>query len=149
MSQTRMRAAALSSSPDEIETAFYEALRDGDVERVMACWADEDEIVCVHPGVPRLVGAGAIRQGYEQLLAQGALNIHTEQVRRIESMACAVHSLIERIEVIDEQGVDEIYVVATNVFHRTSQGWRLVAHHAGPASGAELHEVSDSPAMLH
>lgn len=149
MPQTRMRTAALSSSPDEIETAFYEALRDGDVERVMACWADEDEIVCIHPGVPRLVGAGAIRQAYEQILSQGALRIYTEQVRRIESMTSAVHSLIERVEMVDEQGADEMYVVATNVFHRTSLGWRLVLHHAGPASGAELHEVSDNPSMLH
>ncbi|KAF1019802.1 MAG: hypothetical protein GAK30_02894 [Paracidovorax wautersii] len=150
MPKTRMRAAALSGSPDEIELAFYEALRDGDVDRVMACWGDEDEIVCVHPGAPRLVGAGAIRRGYEQLLARGALRIQTEQVRRIESLACAVHSLIERVEVVDEEGgVDELYVVATNVYQRQSQGWRLVAHHAGPASGAELHEVNDNPSVLH
>ncbi|MEJ2802432.1 nuclear transport factor 2 family protein [Comamonadaceae bacterium PP-2] len=149
MPQTRMRAVALSSSPDEIETTFYEALRDADVERVMACWADEDEIVCVHPGVPRMVGSGAIRRGYEQLLSHGALRIHTEQVRRVETMTCAVHSLIERVEVVDADGVDEVYVVATNVYHRTAQGWRLVAHHAGPASGAELHEVNDNPSVLH
>ena len=64
-------------------------------------------------------------------------------------MTCAVHSLIERVEVVDADGVDEVYVVATNVYHRTAQGWRLVAHHAGPASGAELHEVNDNPSVLH
>jgi ketosteroid isomerase-like protein len=149
MPQTRMRKAALSGSPDDIETSFYEALREGDLEQVMACWADDDDIVCIYPGVPRLVGAGAIRQGFEQILARGALRIQTEQVRRIEALASAVHSLIERVELDDEQGGDELYVVVTNVFHRTSQGWRLVAHHAGPAAGAELHEVSDNPALLH
>ena len=53
------------------------------------------------------------------------------------------------MEVVDADGVDEVYVVATNVYHRTAQGWRLVAHHAGPASGAELHEVNDNPSVLH
>ena len=139
----------MSASADDIETSFYEALREGNLEQVMACWADEDDIVCVFPGVPRLVGAGAIRQAYEQILSRGALRIQIDQVRRIESLASAVHSLIERVELHEEQGGDELYVVATNVFHRTSQGWRLVAHHAGPASGAELHEVSDNPALLH
>ncbi|WP_442786621.1 nuclear transport factor 2 family protein [Hydrogenophaga sp. NFH-34] len=40
----------LPNTPDEVEHAFYEALQHGDLERVMACWADEDDVVCVHPG---------------------------------------------------------------------------------------------------
>ena len=40
-----------ASSPDDMEAAFYEALRHGDIDKLMACWADEDDIVCVHPGV--------------------------------------------------------------------------------------------------
>ena len=53
--------ATLGGTPDEIEATFYEALQSGDIEKLMACWADEDDIVCIHPGGPRLVGAGAIR----------------------------------------------------------------------------------------
>ena len=37
-------------SPDEVEAQFYEALQRGDIEQLMALWADDDEIVCVHPG---------------------------------------------------------------------------------------------------
>ena len=46
------------STPDDIEAQFYEALQRGDIERLMAVWSDDDEISCVHPGGPRLVGAG-------------------------------------------------------------------------------------------
>ena len=42
---------------DETEAAFYDAMQLGDIDKLMACWADEDDIVCVHPGGARLVGA--------------------------------------------------------------------------------------------
>ena len=32
------------SSPEDIEQQFYEALQQGDIERLMAVWADDDEI---------------------------------------------------------------------------------------------------------
>ena len=28
----------------------------GDVDLLMSCWAEDDEIVCVHPGGSRLMG---------------------------------------------------------------------------------------------
>ena len=52
-------------TPDDAEVAFYDALQHADIDRLMACWADEDDIVCVHPGGPRLLGAGAIRAAFE------------------------------------------------------------------------------------
>ena len=54
MPHPKARAAALHASPEDCEAQFYEALRDGDLERVMAVWADDDEIVCVHPGGARV-----------------------------------------------------------------------------------------------
>ena len=59
MSKAKLRAATVGGSADEIEAAFYEALRLGDIDKLMACWADEDDIVCVHPGGPRIIGANA------------------------------------------------------------------------------------------
>ena len=41
------------------------------------------------------------------------------------------------------------FVIATNVYHRTAQGWRLVAHHASPGTTSEIQEVSDAPSVLH
>ena len=64
MSKAKLRAATVGGSADEIEAAFYEALRLGDIDKLMACWADEDDIVCVHPGGPRIIGANAIRASF-------------------------------------------------------------------------------------
>ncbi|HQS01186.1 MULTISPECIES: nuclear transport factor 2 family protein [unclassified Polaromonas] len=140
---------ATSGNADEIETAFYEALQGGDIERLMACWADEDDIVCVHPGGARLVGAGAIRAAFDAMFANGSIRAHPEKVRKIEAMGASVHSVLERIEVMTEEGPRHAYVIATNVYHKTAQGWRLVAHHASPGTPREMQEISDSPQVLH
>jgi len=57
----RSHPAPPPAAPDEIEQQFYEALQRGDIERLMAVWSDDEEISCVHPGGPRVVGAGAMR----------------------------------------------------------------------------------------
>jgi len=74
-------AAAAGDSADDVEAAFYEALRHGDIEALMACWADDDEMFCVHPGGPRLVGAVAIRAAFEQMFGHGT--IHATPRRRV------------------------------------------------------------------
>ena len=73
MPRARPTAATLGGSSDETETAFYDALQRGDIELLMSCWADEEDIVCVHPGGPRLVGAGAIRTAFEAMFANGTV----------------------------------------------------------------------------
>jgi ketosteroid isomerase-like protein len=140
---------ASTGNADDIEAAFYEALQGGDIEKLMACWADEDDIVCVHPGGPRMVGAAAIRSAFEAMFANGTIRAHPEKVRKVESMGASLHSVLERIEVMTEDGPRHAYVIATNVYHKTAQGWRLVAHHASPGTPREMQEISDSPQVLH
>ena len=132
MTKSRQRAAVLGGSADDVETAFYEALQHGDIDALMACWADEDDIVCVHPGGPRLVGAAAIREAFEAMFARGSIRAVPERVRRIEALAAAVHNVLERIELLTAEGPQHAWVVATNVYLKTPLGWRLATHHASP-----------------
>ena len=46
MPKAKLRAATVGGTADDIESAFYQALRQGDIDKLMACWADEDEVVC-------------------------------------------------------------------------------------------------------
>lgn len=149
MSKAKKQNAAVGGSADEIEASFYEALQTGDIEKLMACWADEDEIVCVHPGGPRLVGLGAIRSAFDAIFSHGSLRVQPQAVRKIESLASVVHNVRESIEVLTEDGPVEAFVIATNVYHRTAQGWRLVAHHASPGSQQEAQDGGDASPVLH
>ena len=149
MPKTRQRAAVLGGSADDVEAAFYEALQHGDIEQLLACWADVDEIVCVPPGGPRLVGAQAIRVAFEAMFAQGAIRATPERVRRIDALGAAVHNVLERIDVLTAEGPQHAWVVATNVYFKTAEGgWRLVAHHASPGR-SEVVEVTAPGQLLH
>jgi uncharacterized protein (TIGR02246 family) len=136
-------------SPDDIEQQFYEALQQGDIEKLMGVWADEDEVVCVHPGGPRIVGPDAIRASFEAMFATGAVDAHPERVRRLVMHGTAVHHVLERVQVIADEGAQVAWVIATNVYLKTIQGWRLVLHHASPGTQQEVDEISEAPATLH
>jgi ketosteroid isomerase-like protein len=140
---TRPPAAALAGSPDDVEAQFYQALVRGDIEQLMALWADDDDIVCVHPGGPRVIGAGAIRASFEAIFANGGIAVTTEQVHRMQFGSSALHHLVECIEVpgraaggggAQASDPQTAYVLATNCFVLTAQGWRLVSHHASPGT---------------
>lgn len=149
MSRSPSVASAPHSSAEAAEAAFYEALQAGDAEAVMRVWAEEDDPVCVHPGGPRLVGAAAIRASYEQLLGGGALAVVPECALRTVSLGCAVHNVVERVRLPAGSGPGFACVLATNVYLRTPQGWRLVLHHASPGTLEEAGELMAQADRLH
>lgn len=142
--------ATLGGSADEVEAQFYEALQRADLDALMALWADDDDIVCVHPGGARVVGAAAIRASFEAIFANGAIPAQPEQVHRLQWVGGELHHLLERIEVpADGGGTQPAWVIATNVYVKTAQGWRIAAHHASPGSLQEPAGGAEASATLH
>ena len=149
MKKAKLQAATVGGTPDDVEQAFYEALHNADIQQLMACWAEEDEIVCVHPGGPRLIGAGAIRQAFESMFSNGSVQAHPERIHKIESLASAVHHLVEKVDVLTPQGAQTAWVLATNVYHKTPQGWRMVAHHTSPGTQHDVADQGHQAPVLH
>jgi uncharacterized protein (TIGR02246 family) len=149
MTRPRLPAAAPHESPDEVEAQFYEAMQQGDIVRMLAVWTDDDDTVCVHPGGARFVGPAAIRASFEAIFANGPVPAFPEQVNRLQYPGCAVHHLVERINVQTPTGVQTGWVLATNVYVKTTLGWRLVAHHASPGSAEEMQTSGETPSTLH
>jgi uncharacterized protein (TIGR02246 family) len=122
-------------TPQDAETAFYEALERADLELMMAVWSEDEEIVCVHPGGPRLAGQDQVRESWRQIFAGGARSrLHVTQQVAISGTMVAVHSVHENFSRTGEARPMQA-VVATNVYVRTASGWRMVAHHGSPAPG--------------
>jgi uncharacterized protein (TIGR02246 family) len=140
-----------ADTPEDVEAAFYDALARADANALMALWADDDEIVCVHPGGPRVVGAAAIRASFEAIFAHDGIPVQPEQVHRLHRDDAALHHLVERIAVTTPAGEQVAWVLATNVYVRTPAGWRMAAHHASPGAPPEKDSTTapDSPAVLH
>lgn len=125
-------------------------MQQGDLERLMAVWSDDEEIACVHPGGPRVVGPGAVRASFEAMFTQGGgVQIRLEGVRRFQTGSVAVHHVVERLQAMTGAGPRSAWVVATNVYVKAPQGWRMVLHHASPGSDDEMIEITESPATLH
>jgi len=141
--------ASPGASADDIERALYQAMRRGDVDALMSLWSDDDEICCVHPGGERLLGAAAIRASFEAMFGSGTIDAEPHRVRRLRSHSSAVHSVLERIRVQTESGDGFAWVIATNVYLNSAQGWRLVAHHASPGGAEDLQQSAESGSTLH
>jgi ketosteroid isomerase-like protein len=148
MRRPKLPAPSIGSA-DDVEVEFYEALQRGDIDRLMGLWSDDDEISCVHPGGPRLVGAVAIRSAFDAMFAHGAIDARPEKVRRLETHSTAVHSVLERIRVMGAEGERFAWVVATNVYLKAAQGWRLVSHHASPGTASEVQDIAETASILH
>ena len=64
-------SAKIFPTAQDAENAFYEALERCDLEGMMAVWAEDEEIVCVHPAGQRLSGQEQVRESWARIFAAG------------------------------------------------------------------------------
>lgn len=137
------------TTADEAEAAFYAALAHADIDRMMAVWSEDDDVVCVHPGSIRLIGLPAIRESWRQLFASGArITVSTTHPVRWLNLITAVHTVQQHVHV---EGDDRLHppIIATNVYARGPLGWKMVMHHASPAPDMDNLHGNDSPHVIH
>ena len=140
---------AIFTTPQEAEAAFYEAFEKADLDAMMAVWADDDDIVCVHPGGIRLSGMAQVRESWRQIFAgTQTLRFRLRNQQSLNGMTLAVHSAYEQVSVAGEAQA-RAPVVATNIYMRTENGWRMVVHHASPAPVSPDAEAKRAPKTLH
>ena len=128
-----MRPTAFPT-PQDAENAFYEALERADLEAMMAVWAEDEEIVCVHPTGPRLAGHEQVRESWRRIFSGGSgTRLQVTQQVTTQAMMVAIHSVHESAPAVGNR--KPATVVATNVYLRTAAGWRMILHHASHAPG--------------
>lgn len=137
------------ATPQDVESAFYQALERGDLDLMMSIWADDEEIVCVHPGGPRLVGYAAIRDAWKQIFEHGTrLDVTISQLKTVSTPFAVMHSLLEQIRIRNKAGV-MAPVAATNLYVRGSMGCRMVSHHASSVPPLPADSSDETPKILH
>ena len=145
--------ARIFPTAQDAENAFYEALERCDLEAMMAVWAEDEEIICVHPTGPRLSGPEQIRESWARIFSGGPrARVHITSQVAISAMMLAVHSVHENFTIEGERQTDArpLPVVATNVYLRTAAGWRMIVHHASPAPAEKQPAPREAPPkMLH
>jgi ketosteroid isomerase-like protein len=138
----KARTPPIFTTPSDAALAFYQAFEARDIDAMMATWADDEEIVCVHPGGTRLVGYDAVRAGWEHLFANDVrLSFRLDQIVVIETVGLAMQSAVEHVK-LGSNGKPRGAAICSNVFLRTPSGWRIVMHHASPAPDVPVVETT-------
>lgn len=141
-------------------TAFYEAMERGDFEDLSALWlapsdlgvdeeyhdpADTGVISCVHPGWPVLTGRGEVLRSYALIMANTEYiqffltDVEVSVIEDVASVTCT-ENVLTGDETTGPDAFGGAKAVATNVFVRTSGGWRLWIHHASPVLSSGHHD---------
>ena len=143
------------ATPEDVETAFYEAIQTNQLDALMSVWSDDEEVVCVHPNGQRMVGHAAIRESWRAILASGRrLHIGTSRSVRWTSMLMSVHNVIEHITIDGDQPGETaeggtLTLAATNVMLRGANGWRMLSHHSSAIQEPTDAEANNGPRVLH
>ena len=107
--------------------AFYAAFARGDYAAMVAVWAQEAPIACVHPGWPPLQDRTKIMQSWRGILAappKPAIVVLQPEVQ--------LHG--DTAVVVCWEAIGDMHLVATNIFVREQGAWRMVMHQSGQTS---------------
>jgi len=124
----------------EVEAAnagLYAAFETADVDAMQDVWDDVDPgaLVCVHPGWPMLRGRSAVLRSWSAVMAGTEyIQFFLTDVHVTVVGDSAVVTCTENVLTSADVG-ENASVVATNVFVRRPDGWRLQVHHGSPVLG--------------
>ncbi|MEU9013819.1 nuclear transport factor 2 family protein [Streptomyces sp. NPDC048479] len=124
---------------EEANTAFYETMERGDFEELSGLWL-EDDISCIHPGWPLLSGRGEVLRSYALIMAnteyiQFFLTDVTVSLAGDTALVTCTENILSGGPAEESGALGPLVgqlVVATNVFRRTSDGWKMWSHHGSP-----------------
>ncbi len=104
--------------------AYYRAFVTADFPAMSRLWAD-DNVSCVHPGWPALIGRPAILESYRQILGN-------PDQERIDPRNETVMVTGGEGRVLCVEFVSGTALAATNLFTRVGDVWQMTHHQASP-----------------
>ncbi len=159
----------LFPAPSDCEAAFYDAFERADLNAMMAVWADEPSIVCIHPQGPRLAGLSSISDSFAEIFSHGpGTQLQVSELRKQQSQTLAIHNVYETYMLKGQHGaqaggqpssqpgtepkakpIEMPPVLATNIYLLTPNGWRMILHHASLSPRGTTAEEQGVSRILH
>ncbi len=123
--------------------SLYDAFETGDADLMAALWLDGPDagtVNCVHPGWSPLHGRDTVLRSWTIIMANTSFiqfvltDVEVTVAGEVAVVTCGENMLTGLDDVTggDLGGLAGGRAVATNVFRRTPEGWRLWVHHASP-----------------
>jgi ketosteroid isomerase-like protein len=136
-------------SPEAAEAAFYAAFEARSLDAMMDVWAPHDAIVCIHPLAAPLDGRAAVAAGWRSMFeAAGQFRVLVELAHALGDAGQVVRVVREYLT-IGEEAAPRPPILATNVYRRDADGWRMVLHHASPLQVGGTPPSRTPPVVLH
>ena len=122
----------------EVNAQFYRALEQLSIEEMEEVWLHDGSVKCIHPGWSALSGWEAIWESWVGIFEHTKMmTVDLSDVEVTVEGDVAWVACVENITSVSERGMSGGQAVATNIFCRTDEGWKLVHHHASPAPAPE------------
>lgn len=137
------------STPEAAEAAFYAAFETRDLDTMMAVWADDDGIACIHPLSAPLDGRAAVAAGWRSMFeAAGQFRIQVEVAHEIRESTQVLRIVREYLHIGQEAG-PRPPILSSNLYRKQGEGWHLVLHHASPLQVGNIQPTPSAPVVLH
>ena len=136
---------AAHAEVEAVNTAFYQAFESADLDAMQDLWLDDPETLCVHPGALPVRGTGAINRSWALIMANTPYiqffltDVEVSVIEDVASVTCT-ENVLTGDETTGPDAFGGAKAVATNVFVRTPEGWRLWIHHASPVLSVDNHD---------
>ena len=136
-------------TPEAAEAAFYAAFEARSLDAMMAVWAGDDRIACIHPMAAPLNGRAAVAAGWHSMFeAAGQFRVQVELAQEIRETGQVIRIVREYL-VIGQETEPRPPILATNVYRKDAGGWRMVLHHASPLQVGGTPPSRTPPVVLH
>ncbi|WP_447969011.1 nuclear transport factor 2 family protein [Nitrospira sp. M1] len=112
---------------------FYQAFENLDIAAMDTIWAHQEYVTCIHPGWSIRVGWPAVRDSWVVIFnntfsMKFQLTELQVQVAADVAWVICTENITSRVGDVDQNSV----VVATNLYERIGESWKIIHHHGSP-----------------
>lgn len=120
----------------KINAAFYDAFARASLAAMDSIWAQQEPVLCTHPGGHTLRGRVAVMASWQNLFHGGSPRIRFSGEGVVLVRGLAFVNCLEHIA--------DKTLAATNILVWEAGGWRFVCHAAGMVSGPTTRKGTDT-----
>jgi len=115
---------------------FYQAFESLDIARMDRIWAQQEYVTCIHPGWTLRIGWPSVRDSWV-LIFNNTFSMKFDLTEIQVQVAGDVAWVICTENITSKQGdaTQESRVLATNLYERVGEQWKIIHHHGSPVMG--------------